>query len=287
MTMSRVARAGRRLGQVVTLSWAIGMSALVVLPVRQAMAQAHGDPHGAAPNPHGAPVPNPHGTPTRQPAADPHGAHQIAEHGDAQMGSAHEGGHHELQPINWINGLLGERENLTEESILFRKKGTPVPLLANVLNFGLVVGLLVAKAGPMVRQGLIDRREDLLRDSEAAAKALAEAQERYNAQQARLDRVEEEVARIKADYSEQGRLELERVEREGRERHERLVRDAHLLVEQEGRALHQRLLAQTVDAAARKAEEQLTAQLTANDQDRLAREFLGQLGSLNIKQGAA
>ena len=164
-----------------------------------------------------------------------------------------------------------------------------MPFLANVINFGLVVGLLVSKAGPMVRQGLIDRREDLLRDSEAAAKAKAEAQERYNAQKARLEHVEEEVARIKADYTEQGRHEMDRIEREGRERHERLVRDARLLLQQEGRALQQRLLVQTVEAATREAEQRLTSQLTAADQDRLAREYLGQLGTLSMttKRGAA
>lgn len=241
-----------------------GVVACAALPCRVAWAQ-HADPHGAH-------------TP---PAADPHGGHGTPAAG------AHGGEHHELGHINWVYGLLGEKDGITEPDLLYRPRGMPVPFLANLINFGLVVFLLVSKAGPMVRQALIARREGLLHDSEAAAKVKAEAQERFNEQQGRLDRLEEELARVRADYLQQGEREAERLDREARERHERMVRDAQQLVEQEGRALRLRLLTETADAATQGAEKILQSQLASSDQERLANEYLSQLGTLSMKRGAA
>lgn len=163
----------------------------------------------------------------------------------------------------------------------------PAPFLANIINFGVVLFILVSKAGPMVSKSLIDRRDDLQRDIEAAAKAKAEAQARFDEQKGREDRIEEEVARIRTDYTEQGKRDLERIDRENKERHERFVREAQVLVEQEGRALRQRMLLETVEAVTSSAQDALSRQVSASDQERLANEYLSQLGSLSMKRGAA
>ncbi|MCS6900909.1 MAG: hypothetical protein RMJ98_09935 [Myxococcales bacterium] len=205
----------------------------------------------------------------------------------SQGGEGTHGGHHGPGHINWAYGFLGEKEGLTEPDFLFRPKGMPPPFLANIINFGVVVFLLVSKAGPMVSKALIDRRDDLQRDIEAAAKAKAEALKRYEEQKSRQDRIEEEIARIRADYNEQGKIEAKRIEQESKERHERFVREAHTLLEQEGRALRQRLLLETVEAVTSSAEEILKKQIAAHDHERLANEYLSQIGSLSIKRGAA
>lgn len=264
MARSSLRRAASKLALIGAL---VGCGSLTLLPVGVAWAQH--DAHGHDPVP---------GKTNPTPA---HGA----DHAD--HGADHGGGHHGPGAINWFHGLIAEKDGITEPDLFFRPKGMPAPFLANIINFGVVAFILVSKAGPMVRQGLIDRRESLLRDSDAAAKAKAEAQERFREQQGRLDRIEEEVARIKADYIEQGKRELERIEREAKERHERLLREASLLVEQESRALRQRLLNETIEAAARSAEEVLSRQVNAGDQERLANEFLAQLGPMQMKRGEA
>lgn len=262
--MSALKQTARRLA----LATALAFGALVAAPAGIAWAQH--DNHGHDP------VPAKKADPHAKPAAG-HDAH----------GDAHGGGHHGPGQINWVFGLLGEKEGLTEPDLLFRPKGMPVPFLANILNFSVVAFILFSKAGPAVRQSLIDRREELLRDSEAAAKTKAEALERFNEQKGRIDRIEEEVARIKADYQEQGKRELERIERESKERHERMVREARLLIEQEGRALRQRLLNETIEAATKAAEDQVQKSLNSSDHERLANEYLSQLGSLKAKRGEA
>lgn len=263
-----VSRSARRWLAIAAMA---GLGAATLLPVGVAWAQH--DNHGHAPAGH-----------------DPVPGKTPAHKNDAHAGDAHgaaDGGHHGPGHINWVYGLLSEKEGLKEPDLLFRPKGMPAPFLANVINFGIVLLILVTKAGPAVRKGLLDRRDDLLRDSEAAAKRLAEAQERYQEQKGRNDRIAEEVARIKADYIEQGKREIERIERDARERHERMIRDARLLIEQEGRALRQRALNNAVEAATQRAQTVLTGQINSTDQERLANEYLAQLGPMQIKRGEA
>lgn len=263
----------RVLGRVALAGALATYGAFLAFPVGVAWAQQ--DPHGQG-HDHSA-----HG-------ADPvPGKTKPAPGGDAHGGDAPGGGHHGPGHINWAYGFFGEKADLKEPDLLFRPKGMPAPFLANIINFGVVLFILVSKAGPLVSKGLIDRRDDLQRDIEAAAKAKAEAKARYEEQKERLSRIEEEVARIRADYTEQGKHDIERIERESKERHERFVRESRTLIEQEGRALHQRMFQETVAAVTTSAEETLTRQVSANDQERLANEYLSQLDGLSAKRGAA
>lgn len=266
------------LARVALVSAFAGYTAFVALPVGVAWAQHdnHGhDDHGHPPA-HGAdPLPG-----KTKGAHDEHG-------GDAHGGDAHGGGHHGPGQINWLYGLIGEKDGLKEPDLLFRPKGMPAPFLANIINFGVVLFILVSKAGPVVSKSLLDRRDDLQKGIESAAKAKAEAQTRFDEQQGRLDRMDEEISRIRADYAEQGKHDLERIEREGKERHERFVREAQLLIEQEGRALRQRMLQETVEAVTTSAAEALQKQIGTSDHERLANEYLGQLGALSMKRGEA
>jgi F-type H+-transporting ATPase subunit b len=260
----------RVLGRAALVGALIGHGVFLALPVGVAWAQHNDHSHGHDPVP----------GKTNLIADKPHGDKPHGSEG------AH-GGHHGPGHINWTYGFLGEKEGLAEPDLLFRPKGMPAPFLANIINFGVVMFILVSKAGPMVSKGLIDRRDDLQRDIEAAAKAKAEALKRYEEQKSREDHIEEEIARIRSDYAEQGKIEAKRIEQESKERHERFVREAHTLIEQEGRALRQRMLLETVDAVTASAESTLRQQIAANDHERLANEFLSQLGALASKRGAA
>lgn len=258
------------LGAAVGLSLAAGLAASGVRP---ALAQHDGHNHGTPPG-HGTPAAG-HGTP-----AAGHGA--PGAHGDG-----HGDGHHGPGQINWIYGLIGTKDDLKEPDLLFRPKGMPVPFLANLINFGVVLGLLFKFAGPKVKTGLSERRTELSRDIEAAAETLAAARERHDAQKAREDKLEEEIAQIKVDYAAQSKSESERITREAKERHDRLVREARQLLQQEGNALKQRLLLQTIETATAEAEATLRSQVTSADQERLANEYLAQLGSFKMQRGEA
>jgi F-type H+-transporting ATPase subunit b len=253
-----------------------GYAAFMALPVGVAWAQHEGHDHHDHDHGHAPP-----------PAANRPGARPEAPKAKPAAHGAEHGGHHGPGHMNWFHGLLAEKDGITEPDLLFRPKGMPAPFLANIINFGLVVFLLVTKAGPAISKSLIERRDDLQRDIEAAAKAKAEAQARFEEQKSREEHIEEEVTRIRSDYAAQGKHDLERIEREGRERHERFVREARTLIEQEGRALRQRMLIETVEAVTSSAQEALSRQISPSDQERLASEYLAQLDGLSMKRGEA
>jgi F-type H+-transporting ATPase subunit b len=239
-----------------------------------ALAQQGHDAHGS----HAAPV-------------DAHGAHgaPAAKHGDAGHGdgAAHGGGHHELGQINWVYGLISEGKEGEEPSLLFRPKGMPVPFLANVLNFGLLALALGYFGKKPMAEGLTKRKQDLMREIDEAAKVKAEAEARLADYQKQLDTLDDEALRIRAEYAEQGKLDHERIVREARERRERMKRDAEFLIEQEGKELRAQLLRKTVDDATAEATALLREKLSAQDQDRLAQEYLEQLGSMQLGDGGA
>lgn len=197
------------------------------------------------------------------------------------------GEHHGPGQINWVYGLIAESNEVQEPNLLFRPKGMPAPFLATLINFGAVIFLLMYKAGPAITQSLQERRDELLKGSESATKAKQEAQARFDEQQKRLDKMDEEIARIRTEYAEQGKLDLERIEHESIERHDRFVREAKAMVEQEGRALRLRLLHETAEEVTASAEQTLLKQIRNSDQERLANEYLSQLGALTVKRGEA
>jgi F-type H+-transporting ATPase subunit b len=271
-TLRRAARS--RASRLVLTAGLLGATALVVAP---AFAQDHTNPHA---NPHAMPP-----TMGHPPAGHDPVAHTEGEGHDEAHGEGHGPGE-----INWIYGFIGESKD-GEKSLLFRPKGMPAPFAANLINFGVVVGLLVHFGSKPLAASLEGRRESLSKDIENAAQTKAEAKARYDEQKHLLESVDEEKARIQHDYSEQGKVEQERIVREAKERRERMKRDAVLLLEQESKALRQVALAETVAEATTSAEQLLLQQLTVQDQERLAVEFLQDLGgfsgSYSGKRGAA
>ncbi|HEU4410990.1 MAG TPA: ATP synthase F0 subunit B [Polyangiaceae bacterium] len=211
----------------------------------------HDDPHGGAARP-GA---GGH--------ADPHGS-------AAQAGG---GAHHGPEPINWAYGLLGERDGVAP-SLLYRPAGMPVPLLANVINFGLLALLGVRFGRKPLAEGLVKRRETLMREMDEAARLKREAEARLQTYKKRLEKVDDEIERIKSDYAAQAKRDRERIVREAEEKRERMRRDADFLLQQERKAAVERLTERTADEAVRRAEALLRAGVGDDDQQRLADEYL-------------
>lgn len=260
--------------RVLAIAGLAGMVAFTAAPL--VLAQPHGVAPTTRPGPqHSLPV---HG-------ANPHGAHGAAEPTDAVEHEEHDG---PPGPINWASGLLGEKEGLTEPNLLWRPKGMPVPFLASLVNFAVLLGLGVKFGAKPLSDGLKKRKEDLMRDIDDAAKVKAEAQARYDEYKAKLDAIEGDVSRIKQESSEAGVREQERLTKEAADKRARLKRDAEFLLEQERKLARQQLVAETVTRASAAARQLLQTKLAQSDQDRLADEYLKGLGSsLKASTGGA
>jgi F-type H+-transporting ATPase subunit b len=228
-------------------------------------------PHGARDprnSPH-TPVVDGHGKPH-----DPHGSMVAGEHG---------GAHHELLPINWTYGLFGEKEGV-EASLFWRPKGMPVPFLANLINFGVLAFLAFRYGKKPLADGLQKRRDTLMQEIDEAAKVKGAAEKRLAEYKKKMKTLDSEVERIRKESAEEAKREEERIVREAKEKRERMRRDAQFLLEQEQKGLQQALLAKTVDQASAAAEKLLVQRLSAADQDRLAEDYLRDIGK-NVQSG--
>lgn len=224
------------------------------------------DPHAAPTAPaHGAPA-APHG------ASDPHAATNgsgPAPHGDEHAGDEH--GHWPPPGINWTN---------------FSDKDRP-PFAAMLVNFALLVGLYYTLGKKPIAEALLSRRAAVAKEIEEAQRMKREAEKRAEQYQEKLGNLEEELVTAKAALVEAGKGEKERIVREAEEKAARMQKDAEFLVEQEMRQMQQDLWREAVEKATATAEDLLRKRVTDADQERLAEEYLSELGRRPLAPSAS
>jgi F-type H+-transporting ATPase subunit b len=225
--------------------------------------------------------------PSAQVAGAEHGAaeHGAAEHGAAEHGGdAHEGahaaghGHHDptFADVNWFYGFLGEKEGV-EPSLLYRKPGMPIPVGVLLLNTAILFFILGRIGGPAIGQALVDRKKRIAGDIEAASKMKEEATAQLATYEGKLAEMASEMERITADMREHAKSERERILREAAQRRESLEKEARQLIEAELAHARQEMAKSAAKAAVKLAQAQLEKSLTADDHERLSKEFLGGL----------
>jgi F0F1-type ATP synthase membrane subunit b/b' len=208
-------------------------------------------------------------------AAPAAGAH-VPEDAAAAGHDAHGAHAPSFHDINWYYGLLGERDGV-EPSLLYRPTGTPVPFAALLFNTALLFFVLYKLGARPISEGLKNRKQTLLRGMEESAKMRRDAEAQLKGYQLKLERIEDELERVKKEMQSAGELEQKRVLAEARERRQRMERDARQLVEQELKAVRDKLLRETVESAVKSAAETLSSRLTPADQERLAEEYVSGL----------
>lgn len=182
------------------------------------------------------------------------------------------------KPINWIYGFIG-KDDSREPSLLWRKSDMDPPFAAVVLNFALFVYIIYRFAKKPLQESLVKRRDDMVREMKAAQKMKEEAELKLASREKQLREIDQEIARTRQEYREQGEREKQRIIREAEEKRERMLRDAAFLIEQEAKQMQAELLRETVEAAAQAAEEMLRKSVTATDQDRLTEQYLKEVAA--------
>jgi F-type H+-transporting ATPase subunit b len=211
-------------------------------------------PHGANAG-HAGPV-----------ARTEHAAH--AEHGEEHAPS--------FDDINWIYGWFGEREGV-EPSIAFRPKGMPAPFGVFILDALLLYGFIISKAKKPLADALKNRKANILRGMDEAARMKREAEKRLAEYEEKLARIEDEVERVRREMRAGAEAERVRILEDARARRARMEKDAALLVEQELAAARDELKRELVTAAVSSAASSVKERLKPEDQQRLADEYLAGL----------
>jgi F-type H+-transporting ATPase subunit b len=239
------------------------------MPVPSPGQPAHGAApagRGAAPAPHGA-APGPHGT--------------AAGHGESEHGESGHAEHDEKAPpppINWWHGLLGEKAN-EPPSILWREPGAPPPFLASLINFAVLLLIVNRYGRKALADALVKRKENITREIDEATRLRKAAETRLAQYEKKLEKISDELERVRREFREQGERDKERIIREAKERRERMQKDTEIILLQEAKQMRQELLAEVVAQATRIATEILSKNTTLGDHDRFAEAFLAQLRS--------
>lgn len=289
-----------------------GVAVAQHLPAPERPASVPGDGHGRPRplqrlDPDGKPLRRPGTRPGHSlpPGFEPRGARPHAGHAPAAQHESGEhggGGEHACAghgpedpphaPNLW-HGLLMVNNEAAEKGgflnrLLFRyenttnpcdEKNEPPPILANLLNFGVLVFILFRFGKKPIAEVLARRKESIMAEIETATRLKRDAEGRLVDCQERIDNIAATLKKVRAEYAEQAEREKQHVLAEAEERRTRMLKDAELRVEQEIKEARAGLLRETVEKALTAAEGLLAKQVSANDLDRMANDYLKTVGT--------
>lgn len=151
------------------------------------------------------------------------------------------------------------------------------PYWAFLFNFALLVLIYWRFGKKPVANALVERKKSIATAIDNAQKILKEAKQRAKRYRGKLEKVEADAEQAKLSRVSTGRGEAEMLLRAAEEKAVRIARDAEFLLEQEKKQTQIDLLRETVEKAAREAEDLLKKNVSTQDQERLAEDFIAQL----------
>lgn len=203
----------------------------------------------------------------------------------APQGSAEHGGApavRKLEPFNFadVNRYQLEKEREAKgEKDAHGKPLAPVTPYAYLLINAAILFFIYYRAGKKpITEGLRARHDAVAKELQEAARIKGEAEAQAKEYADKLEKLEEELERIKADTIKAGEADRARIIREAEEKAERMKKDAQFLLDQELKQLRNDMIAYTAEAAVAAAEAVLKTKVGPQDQDRLADEFLRDVG---------
>lgn len=258
-------------------AWSLWAFAQTQAPKRP---PAHHAPAGAVPapgQPGARPVPPPRPMPPLGATPPPAPSPRVAPPKPPEPPKAEPRAEAKEEPESEEPGAF----NLTEFG------GETPPYLAMVINFGILVAGYYLLGKKPIATALQSRRDSVAKEIEEAQRMRKEAEERAKVYQAKLERLEDEARTAREALVRAGEAERERIVAEAEATAERMRKDAQFLVEQELKQIRQDLLRDTMDAAVGAAEELLRKRMTAADHERLAEDYLANLGGRKASIDAA
>jgi F-type H+-transporting ATPase subunit b len=156
-----------------------------------------------------------------------------------------------------------------------------VTLLMQVVNFLILIALLSRFVWKPLTQFLGQRAEGIqkaLTESQAAREAAAKAHEEYKT---RISATQREMAAIREQAQREVEAERQRLLQASREEAQRLLGEAKASIEAETKRAQVQLRAEAAMLSLAAAERVLGRAITAEDQKRLAEQYVRELGGAN------
>lgn len=189
------------------------------------------------------------------------------EHAGADNSAAHGHGHvPHLSDVNWVDGIFS------------REEGTPVPLIALLLNTAVLAFLIGRFGGPAMRDGLQARQRRILSDVDAAAAMKREAEGQLAEYEARLKSLQAETEEIRRSMVETAELERKRLLAEAETQRLSMIKDAEERLVHELRVQRESLIRETIAGAVQLAQVSLQRDSGVLGGEHLAAQLLASVG---------
>lgn len=204
------------------------------------------------------------------------------EHGEGHEGG-HAGGFHMPDGINWtgVGGTVTHTNEHGQEVTTPR----PPPFVGPLINFGILLVLGYMAVTRSINPSLQARRAAMESEIAEAKRLHDEAQSMHDEVSAKLNALDAEIETLKSQFVKAGEAERDRIVAEAHARVERMRAEGSNAIETEMKALREELRREAVIAAAAAAEATVRSGINADDQRRLADEYLAGLEAAG-KEGA-
>jgi F-type H+-transporting ATPase subunit b len=207
------------------------------------------------------------------------------EHEGAHEGAAHAEGFHQPDPINWtsVGGQVVHHDEHGREVTSPR----PPPFVGPLINFAILLVLGYMAITRSINPSLQARRASVESEIAEAKRLHDEAQAMHAEMTAKLGSLDAEIDTLKAQFTAAGEAERDRIVAEAHARVERMRADGSAAIEQEVQNLREGLRREAIIAATSAAEATVRATIGADDQKRLADEYLANLESAGTEGARA
>lgn len=159
--------------------------------------------------------------------------------------------------------------------------------VASLLNFTLLIAILFFGLRKPLGTFLSNRKLALEEGLAEAQRMKQEADAKYKEYASRLEKLDHEIDKLRAEMVKAGEAERDRIVQEAEAKAARMRRDADFLIEQQLKQLREDLTREAAYAAVATAEQVLRDKITAEDQQRLAQEYLKRLAEYAPRGRAA
>ena len=148
------------------------------------------------------------------------------------------------------------------------------PLIALLINFGLLIWLVVLILKAPLRRKFKDRREDLERAFNEARELRERAEKMLAEAERRSETIDLEMAKARGQILEAGKIEAERIVADAGDRAARLHADTKAMIGHEIALMAGKLKRQVVAEVLEAAEQLIRDEVSVDDTDRLSKEYV-------------
>jgi F-type H+-transporting ATPase subunit b len=142
------------------------------------------------------------------------------------------------------------------------------------VNFIILVGLLYWLLAGKLKEFFVDRGKNIRKALEEAIAAKEEAEKKFKEYELRLEKANEEIAKISEMIKAQGEAEKQKIIEDARKTAEKMKEDTQARMEQEFKKAGSQLRAEAALLSVQMAEELLKKNLSAKDHETMVRDYL-------------